>query len=185
MILWKRTDCEGHEAALLDGTMLRGMAVLPDAALTYRIECDEQWRTISATVQGWWNERELDLTLTSHDGRWTMNGRHVPAVDGCIDVDLNFSPSTNLLPIRRLQLAIGEQASVNAAWLRFPSFTLERLEQSYTRTGERTYQYKSASFTAEITVNEAGLVLDYAVWKAVQRPAKNTGSPDALSTIEP
>lgn len=167
MILWKRTDVEGHEAARLDGTTLHGMAVLPNAALAYRIECDAAWRTISAHVQGWADDRALDLTLASNDGRWTVNGEHVAAVEGCIDVDLNFSPSTNLLPIRRLQLAIGEEASVKAAWLRFPTFTLEPLEQSYTRTGENTYRYKSASFTAEITVNEAGLVLEYGPWKAV------------------
>jgi hypothetical protein len=167
MILWKRTDSEGHEAARLDGTTLRGMAVLPDAALTYHIECDETWRTISATVEGWTNERELGLVIESNNGHWTMNGEHVPAVDGCVDVDLNFSPSTNLLPIRRLDLDIGEEASVKAAWLRFPTFTLEPLEQSYTRTGDHTYRYKSASFTAEITVNEAGLVLEYGPWKAV------------------
>ena len=96
-----------------------------------------------------------------------MNGEHVPPVEGCIDVDLNFSPSTNLLPIRRLNLGIGDEATVRAAWLRFPTFTLEPLDQSYSRIAENRYQYKSASFTAEITVNEAGLVLEYGVWKAV------------------
>ncbi|HYR28979.1 MAG TPA: putative glycolipid-binding domain-containing protein, partial [Thermoanaerobaculia bacterium] len=155
MILWKRTDVEGHEAARLDGTTLRGMTVLKDAALTYRVDCDDAWRTVSATVIGWCGDRTIDITLKSSGGRWTMNGTHVAEVDGCIDVDLNFSPSTNLLPIRRLDLAIGESADVKAAWLRFPTFSLEPLQQSYTRTGETTYRYKSASFTAEITVNEA------------------------------
>jgi len=167
MILWKRTDVEGHEAARLDGTTLRGMAVLPGAALTYRVVCDGSWRTRSTHVGGWCGEREIDLTIESNGGRWTMNGAHVAEVEGCVDVDLNFSPSTNLLPIRRLGLAIGESADVKAAWLRFPTFTLEPLTQSYTRTGENTYRYKSASFTADITVNEAGVVLGYGPWIAV------------------
>ena len=43
---------------------------------------------------------------------------------GCVDLDLNFIPSTTLLPVRRLGLAIGQSAEVQAAWLRFPGFTL-------------------------------------------------------------
>ena len=166
-LLWKRSDAEGHEAARLDGTTLRGMMVTKEAALAYSVVCDEAWRTISARVEGWVGERAIDVRIEANGGRWTMNGAHVEAVDGCVDVDLNFSPSTNLLPIRRLTLAIGDEASVRAAWLRFPSFALEPLEQSYTRIADRTYRYQSASFTAEIAVNEAGLVLQYGPWTAV------------------
>jgi hypothetical protein len=83
-------------------------------------------------------------------------------VAGCIDIDLNFSPSTNLLPIRRLGLQVGEEASVRAAWLRFPSFRLEPLEQSYTRR-ETTYVYRNqdSGFTADLRVSPNGMVLDY------------------------
>lgn len=171
-VLWRWVDREGHEAARLDDRTLRGTAVMKNGeevcSLAYRIECDAEWRTELALVHGFVGAKEIEIEIVSHGGRWTMNGAHVPAVDGCIDVDLNFSPSTNLLPIRRLNLAVGEEREVRAAWLRFPSFTLETLVQTYRRTGERTYQYRSASFTAEITVNEAGLALEYAgVWVAV------------------
>ena len=170
-ILWRWTDREGHEAARLDDETLRGTSVLKheDAvcSLAYRIECDAAWRTQLVLVHGFIGAREVEIEIVANRGRWTMNGTHVPAVEGCIDVDLNFSPSTNLLPIRRLNLAIGEEATVRAAWLRFPTLTLEPLEQTYRRTGERTYQYSSASFTAEIAVNEAGLVLRYGPWVAV------------------
>jgi hypothetical protein len=84
-------------------------------------------------------------------------------VAGCIDLDLNFSPSTNLLPVRRLGLSVGQRAGVNAAWLRFPSFTLEPLEQVYQRLSEDTYRYESAGgrFTRELSVNQAGFVTHY------------------------
>ena len=170
-ILWRWLDREGHEAAKLDGRMLRGAAALKNGgdgcALVYTIICDDRWHTRSAQVGGFAGGRDLTIQISAEDGRWTMNGEHIPAVDGCIDIDLNFSPSTNLLPIRRLNLSVGEEATVRAAWLRFPTFTLEPLDQSYLRIAENTYRYKSASFTAEITVNEAGLVLEYGVWKAV------------------
>jgi hypothetical protein len=84
-----------------------------------------------------------------------------------MDIDLNFSPSTNLLPIRRLDLAVGATAAVRAAWLRFPSFKLEVLDQSYTRLESRRYRYESAGgrFVADVTVDDAGVVIDYGdIW---------------------
>lgn len=82
---------------------------------------------------------------------------------GCLDLDLNFSPSTNLLPIRRLALAPGQSAEVKAAWLRFPSFTLEPFEQVYRHTAASTYWYELADgeFVRELTVNAAGFVTSY------------------------
>jgi uncharacterized glyoxalase superfamily protein PhnB len=80
----------------------------------------------------------------SSDNAWTVNDTPRLALDGCIDVDLGFSPSTNLLPIRRLRLAVGQRAAVRAAWVRFPELTLEVLEQTYTRLSESTYLYESA-----------------------------------------
>jgi uncharacterized protein len=76
---------------------------------------------------------------------------------------LNFSPSTNLLPIRRLGLALGQEAEVKAAWLRFPSFTLEPLVQRYRRIDAAAYRYESAGgrFVSELRVNAAGFVIDY------------------------
>jgi hypothetical protein len=93
----------------------------------------------------------------------------VPALQGCTDVDLGFSPSTNLLPVRRLGLAIGARAPVRAAWVRFPELTLEVLEQAYTRVSATTYLYESAggAFRRELTVNSAGFVLEYPdFWRA-------------------
>jgi len=94
---------------------------------------------------------------------WWVNGEERPEVARCIDVDLNFSPSTNLLPIRRLDLAIGESAEVKAAWLRFPSFALEPLDQVYRRISADAYRYESAggSFVRDLQVNAAGFVTDY------------------------
>jgi len=98
-----------------------------------------------------------------------MNGKECPEVAGCIDLDLNFSPSTNLLPIRRLNLAVGQEAVVRAAWLRFPGFTLEPLEQLYRRVDATTYRYESAGgrFVANLQVNAEGFVTYYPkFWQA-------------------
>ena len=73
------------------------------------------------------------------------------------------------LPLRRLNLSIGDQAQVKAAWLRFPGFTLEPLEQIYRRVDAVIYRYESAGgkFVAELKVNAVGLVTLYPkVWGA-------------------
>jgi hypothetical protein len=75
--------------------------------LDYEVACDGAWRTTHARVAGFVGEQVIDVGA---DGAWTMNGEPCPQVDGCVDVDLNFSPSTNLLPIRRLRLEVGEAA---------------------------------------------------------------------------
>jgi hypothetical protein len=111
---------------------------------------------------------EVELAVDSAS-RWTLNGAERPEVVGCIDLDLNFSPSTNLLPLRRLGLAVGQEAKVRAAWLRFPSFALEPLDQLYRRIGESTYRYESAggAFVAELEVNGAGFIIRYpGFWQA-------------------
>ncbi len=73
-----------------------------------------------------------------------------------------------MLPIRRLALATGESRDVSAVWVRFPSLAVERLEQTYERLEERRYRYRSGSFTAELVVDDDGMVLQYGVdWKVV------------------
>jgi len=134
------------------------------ARLDYALVGDARWHTASGRVVGWVGRDTVDIELTvDAAGQWRLNGTVCPAVAGCIDLDLNFSPSTNLLPIRRLELAVGQEAPVRAAWLRFPGLTLEPLEQRYRRLDVQTYRYESAGgrFVADLQVDSAGFVIDY------------------------
>jgi hypothetical protein len=174
-MLWRRLDRPGHEFAEVRARSLRGVALFMHdgeaCRLDYEIGADESWRTVAARVAGAVGDRRIEITIDVRAGRWFLNDRVVPAVDGCIDVDLNFSPSTNLLPIRRLNLAVGEEASVRAAWLRFPGFTLEPLEQSYRRVADTKYRYSSAGggFVAELEVDAGGLPRRYGeIWHEEQ-----------------
>lgn len=94
----------------------------------------------------------------------------VPAVAGCLDVDLAFTPATNILPLRRLGLAVGDSREMTAAWVRFPDLSVEPLAQRYTRLDERRVRYESrgGAFTAELEVDELGLVVRYPpLWERV------------------
>lgn len=178
LILWRRLDLPGHEIGRLesrdDGWELSGTAVFAHekqpCKLDYFVVCDSDWRTISAQVSGWVGNRGVDLNVSvDAKQRWRVNGAECLAVAGSIDLDLGFSPSTNLLPIRRLSLAVGEEAEVRAAWLPFPALVLEPLLQLYRREGETTYRYESGggSFVRTLEVNTAGFVMSYpGLWQA-------------------
>jgi hypothetical protein len=115
-------------------------------------------------VTGALGERGIELDISVDAARrWHLNGAGCPAVEGCIDIDLGFSPSTNLLPIRRLALAVGAEAEVKAAWLPFPSFKFELLQQVYRREREGTYRYESdaGAFVRSLEVNASGFVTSY------------------------
>ncbi len=171
-ILWRGLFWPGHEhcAVYDEGSrwFVEGAAVFINdgepCRLEYLIECDHAWTTQSARVSGWVGEKSIEIEIKAdRDRNWFFNESEQPALKGCTDVDLNFSPSTNLLPIRRLNLSIGNEAPVSAAWLRFPSFKLERLDQVYRRLDHTTYRYESndGEFVAELKVNEFGLVTNY------------------------
>ena len=187
-ILWRRLDHPGHESARLffqaDSWNLQGTAVfsheqLP-CRLDYRIVCDSCWHTRSAKVAGWVGNSAIEIAIAvSADQQWSLNEKEIPDVAGCVDFDLNFSPSTNLLPIRRLNLAVGQEIEVRAAWLRFPSFKLEPLPQLYRRIDETTYRYESSggSFVTDLIVNKAGFVIKYPnLWEVERRTSSEAHS---------
>ena len=171
-IIWRGINWPGHEhcAVFDEGArwFVAGAAVFVHEGQPcrpeYLIECDDTWTTQSARVSGWIGEKPIEIEIKANpDRNWFLNGIEQPDVKGCTDVDLNFSPSTNLLPIRRLNLNIGNEAPVSAAWLHFPSFKLERLDQVYRRLDQTTYRYESndGEFVAELKVNAFGLVTNY------------------------
>jgi uncharacterized protein len=179
-LLWRCLDHEGHEFfhLLSDSSRWRlaGTAVLSfegmPCRLDYEIFCDAGWRTTFAHVKGWvGNESVRHEVSVNPSGRWQLDGVERLDLDGCVDVDLGFSPSTNTIPIRRLGLAVGESAPVSAAWLRFPGFALEKFDQVYTRLAESHYRYESGGgqFMRDLEVDADGLVLEYPdLWTVVR-----------------
>ena len=178
-LLWRRLDHPGFEHLRLaedaGGPRLKGVVISkPDDTpqrVDYDIECSANWQTREVLIvmeHGIRSER-LDLTCDTQR-QWRRDGVHLADLDGCEDVDLSVTPSTNTLPIRRLALGIGERRTVTAAWIRFPQLVIEPLEQVYERIGDRLYRYSSAggAFTAELQVDEFGLVMNYPpAWERV------------------
>jgi hypothetical protein len=177
-ILWRGIHMPGHEACRVlsqnaewhfEGTAVFSHNHQP-CRLSYLIVCDATWNTRRAGISGWIGDRPIDIAVVvDSEHRWHLNGIERPALVGCIDLDLNFSPSTNTVPIRRLNLAIGQKSEVRAAWLRFPSFELEPLSQVYLRIDASRYTYESGGgqFTADLKVDPFGFVTNYPeIWEA-------------------
>jgi hypothetical protein len=171
-ILWRRLDTPGHDACRLvrgdGGWQLEGTAVFGHegvpARLSYLVACDPQWRTEQGRVRGWLGPQPVELSiLRTAAGAWTLNGALVPGLDRCVDLDLGFTPATNLLPLRRLALADGEAADAPAAWLDVAAGTLELLPQRYERRSETTYWYESptAGYSGLLEVTPAGFIRRY------------------------
>ncbi|MDN7862270.1 putative glycolipid-binding domain-containing protein [Burkholderia multivorans] len=151
-------ELSGSVAGAIDGTPFR---------VDYAIACDADWLTRSARVTRWIGAAARQIDLRCDGGRWTIDGVDAPALAGATDVDLGFSPSTNTLPIRRLALKVGDAAAIRTAWLRFPAFDIVRGEQRYTRIGPNAYRYESGTYAADLTVDAAGLVIDYDEWRRI------------------
>jgi hypothetical protein len=177
-ILWRRLDLPGHEIATIvrtvDGWRLDGVAVLAESGrpcrIEYEITCDARWVTRHCAIRGHVGEQSVRLDVQrGPTAVWSVGGLEVPALEGCEDIDLGFSPVTNLLPIRRLGLSVGAQSIVRAAWIRFPELTAEVLVQTYTRVSADRYVYESAggAFRRELQVDAFGSVIDYpGLWRA-------------------
>jgi len=150
--IWRRLDVPGHDACRLDevkdGWRLHGTAVfrlddLP-TRLDYHVECGRDWLARGARVEGWAGAASIGITIAhAADGRWLLDGVPVPGLEDCVDVDFGFTPATNLLQLRRVDLGVGEAANVPVAWLDVPANTLERLEQRYHRLTDSAYDYES------------------------------------------
>lgn len=162
----------------LVGTVLGGEGDVP-VRIEYRVLADQQGLTTAAHVRDLrgFEQRAIALTRDAK-GNWTVDGKTVRALKGCTDVDLGCSPSTNTLPIRRLRLAIGASHTIKAAWLQFPELQIVKAEQTYTRLDDFTWRYASGAFSAELTVDDEGLVTDYAAWR-------RTGVAIGLAGTEP
>ena len=133
----------------------------------YVLEENSQWQTNHVRI----GHENAMLELIVRDRHWfavthdqrtrSVSEQELPALTGCVDVDLGLTPATNTLPIRRLNLEIGQAVTLTAAWVKFPSLEILPLEQRYERLCEFSYRYSSTNFETSLEVDDLGLVRRY------------------------
>ena len=174
-VSWRRSDevaVDEHctvtwrDAGLsLVGTVLGAEDGQP-VRIEYRVLTDGAGVTTAVHVRDLrgFTQRTLTLERTSK-GVWTVDGTTTKGLKACTDIDLECSPSTNTLPVRRLRLATGASKTIQAAWVRFPDLVVEKRPQTYTRVDESTYRYASGDFEGELIVDDEGIVASYDPWQ--------------------
>lgn len=174
-LMWSHLETPGMEhlrvvtgprGIVADGVVLgveSGLAF----RLRYEVRCDPQWRVRQVETELVNDGRNLKLS-SDGEGRWfDESGRAVPALDGCLDVDITATPFTNTLPIRRLTLKRGEAAGIKVAYIMIPELRVAPDEQRYTcveaddTCGRYKFEQRSSGFTAVIRVDAEGLVGEY------------------------
>ncbi|WP_422032036.1 putative glycolipid-binding domain-containing protein [Roseovarius sp.] len=174
---WRALDREGEDACRLcpaaHGWLLLGHARFRDeggfAALDYVVRCDADWHTLSADIAGVHDDREVRFNARRENGLWLLNDTEQPGLDGVVDIDLSFTPATNLMPLRRLLETRDEALESSAAWLFYPEPALQRLDQTYARTGQpdvMSYRAEQTDYATQLTYDRAGFVTLYpALWE--------------------
>lgn len=130
-------------------------------------DAGEAWRyTLTTDERGFTRHVAVHkggTTVLTSDGlgRWWRGGRRDHSLDGCTDVDLEMTPATNTLPIRRARAAGLGELAVQAAWVRWPSLEIAPVTQRYVRLSERTWRYDTASGPHDLDVDAHGVVRRY------------------------
>lgn len=136
--------------------------------IRYEIECDQQWQVRKVDLN-MLDDSSRNLKLFSDGkGNWTnRDGKTIPELNNCMDLDIYYSPFTNTLAIRRLNLQADESKDINAAYINIPELTVISDPQRYTCLNRNAnsalylYESRDSDFKAELPVDSDMLVLDY------------------------
>jgi uncharacterized protein len=186
LLVWAGTDAWRAETAhvRLEGDRLAASGVqlgvdpLP-YRLDYLLETGPAWATrvleVSSVGSGWRRSARLER---DDDGRWTYHSGGTGDVDlpeptcdpaalgGALDCDLGLSPLTNAMPLLRSRLHREPGAvEFTMAWMSVPDLavvaSVQRYEHLRTEAGGAVVRFTSGSFTADLTVDADGFVIDY------------------------
>ena len=173
-VLWQAWTGPGLESLRMHGnaegisaeSVAIGLAGGRAYTVRYALRCDGGWRV--RTLEAWTLEGAGLALWSDGRGRWTgPDGAHRPALDGCFDVDLPSTVFTNTLPVRRLGMLPGWSEEVSVVYVAVPELTLSVARQRYTCLtwgpdgGRYRFESVGGDFTAEITLDADGLVMEY------------------------
>jgi hypothetical protein len=164
-VRWQTWDGAGDETVSLrwENEAWTAIGEVGREAVSYVIRLSPLWQVRQFLL--FRDQDEPDLWLGNDGaGRWgEINGSHRPDLDGCIDVDLGCTPFTNTLPIRRLQLDVGDGAEITAAMIDEGTLGIVPVQQRYERLAPHRWRYTNGTsgFTTEFATDEYGLVYDY------------------------
>lgn len=170
-LIWKNINEEGLEHCEIDLypiTKINGKVISiynnKPLFVEYEVLCENNGATKEVNIRRNFDgiSKTINIRKEKND-IWYLNDKEIKECKGLKDIDIGITPSTNLLPIRRLNLSIGERKEVTALWVRFPDLTLAPLKQAYERLDANKYEYESvdSGYKAILLVDESSIVIDY------------------------
>ena len=109
------------------------------------------------------DEPDLWLATDGH-ARWgEVNGAHRPELDGCHDIELACSPFPATLPIRRLPLDVGDDATLPVLAVDVETLAVDVAARRYERVAEHRWRRTDldADEEVEFDVDAYGVVIDH------------------------
>jgi hypothetical protein len=178
MLTWQGLDVprlEGVRLVLSErGMRATGAMVSPAAgdqpafAATYSLATGETGVVSRVSVRSVSAGGERQVTLNrSEEGIWLVDhgqGAKRTDFDGARDVDVAACVLFNALPVRRLGLHNGPgEHDLPMVYVNLPDLSVELVRQRYRTDGTQTSMvtFTSGDFTADLTVDREGIVLDY------------------------
>jgi len=140
----------------------------------YAVTCKADWGFVEAKLEmeSQKEGRQVLVIARGADGAWTVNGEARADLAACTEIDIRATPFTNTLPIRRLRYEVNVPQTMTVAFIKAPTLAVEAVRQEYTKLDEAgsrfRYRNLESGYTAELTVDAAGLVVEYPeAWRRV------------------
>lgn len=170
-IVWQALSWPGivvHTHTVKRDIFVKGVAVgrtdrgIP-FAMEYNFVLAKEWDIREISIKSLLDERVIKLA-SKGDQWYDGSGKHLVEFDGVELVDISISPFTNTLPIKRLQFEGEQPQKVDIIYFDENEFSLQLVQQIYSKVDERTYRYKDTvlpDFVSDITVDSEGLVINF------------------------
>jgi hypothetical protein len=139
--------------------------------VNYLLDINKQWEIQSVKIN-LQSDTSFSLSIYKNQHNQWVNekGEILSKLNNCIDIDITLTPFTNTLPINRLKLGVGESKEIQVVYFDLPTSNFTSSKQRYTNLGNGIYKYESlpSGFTANLQVDNDGVVIDYpGIWHRV------------------
>ena len=141
-------------------TRIRGTVITSGYGLFYRIKLDDTEHVRTVRLERT-DGKVLEL-FSDGAGNWSDDrAEPLPALKGCVDIDIWPTPLTNSLPLWRNQWTIDQPQRFAMAWIDGDEMTVQRNEQIYTQLDATHFRFQSADFERVLEIDADRLVVTY------------------------
>lgn len=163
-VRWQRWDEDGDETLSLrwENEAWTATGEVGHERVSYVVRLSPTWQVRQFLLFRDLDEPDLWLG-TDGCGRWgEVNGAHRTELDGCTEIDLACTPFTHTVPIRRLQLDIGDAVDLTVATIDVETLGVVPSKRRYRHTAPRRFEHTDlgSGSTTTFEVDEFGLVHD-------------------------